>query len=64
MGSAITPASTTYLYPSNPTLAGHATLNPLWRDTTTWVVTGTPVAPGTAVAIDQYVIFEAFLNNY
>lgn len=47
--------STTYLYPSNPTLGSNTnalynSLNPLWMDTTTWVITGTPLAPGVPVA--------------
>lgn len=61
------PTSAAYLYPSNPALSGvdaiYATTNPLWMDSTTWVVTGAPLA-GTAAAALEYVIFEAYVNNY
>lgn len=45
-------SSATYLYPSNTALTGtdafYATANPLWMDTTTWVVTGSTLAGAAA----------------
>ena len=67
--SASTAASTSTIFPSNPTIAAsipdtaYNNLNPLWMDSTTWKITGTP-ATGIAAAANQYVIFEAFINKY
>jgi hypothetical protein len=55
--AAVTPGSTsasiTYIYPTNQNLIGtdplYGTTNPLWMDSTTWIITGTPAA-GTAAA--------------
>jgi hypothetical protein len=44
-------SSSTYLYPANPLLgAPYTALNPLWMDTTNWMITGTSaIAGGAAV---------------
>ena len=68
--SVSTPTTALNLYPSNPVLAAsptldatYNTLNPLWMDSTTWMITGTPVS-GIAAVSTQYVIFEAYINRY
>ena len=69
MPAATTASIPTYLYPSNPTLAAapvsnafYTTANPLWMDKTTWMITGAS-ATGVTAAVDQYVIFEAYINR-
>ena len=62
-------ATVTELYPANPLLGGsYITSNPLWMDSTNWMVTGTvpaaAVAPTIVATLNEYVIFEGYLNDF